>query len=187
LSPFWRREKPLHEQLAEKGGLAAVPGEETRDVAPWHQAGIHGVPRPREYDAVVSVDVAGVRGDELSFVALEDGTLLLESEEDFDLDPYADALDGLLAPPYRATAVRKGESTWAVAANSIQVATIEDEVEGDTVELAYRQGETTLHVDGAEMFGSLASFEDLAEGLDAYVVRASRLDGDLWELKVTPL
>jgi hypothetical protein len=168
VSPFWRREKPLHEQLAEQGGLA-VPGEETRDVAPWHQAGIHGVPRPREYDVV------------------EDGTLLLESEEDVELDPFADALEGLLAPPYRATAVRKGESTWAVAANSIQVATIEDEVEGDTVELAYQQGETTLLVDGAPAFGSLASFEDLAEGLDAYVVRASRLDGDLWEVKVTPL
>jgi hypothetical protein len=186
LSPFWRREKPLHEQLAEQGGLA-VPGEETRDVAPWHQAGIHGVPRPREYDAVVSIDVEGVSGDEFSFIALDDGTLLLESDHDIELDPFADTLDGLLAPPYRATAVRKGESTWAVAANSIQTATIDDEIEGDTVELAYRQGESTLLVDGAPAFGSLASFEDLAQGLDAYVVRASRLDGDLWEVKVTPL
>jgi hypothetical protein len=186
LSPFWRREKPLHEQLAEKGGLA-IPGEETRDVAPWHQAGVHGVPRPREYDAVVSLEVEGVPGDEFSFVALEDGTLLLESDDDIELDPFADALDGLLAPPYRATAVRKGESTWAVAANSIQTATIEDEVDGDTVELAYRQGESSLLVDGAESFGSLPAFEDLAEGLDAYVVRASRLDGTLWEFKVTPL
>ena len=119
MSPFWRREKPLHEQLAERGGLVG-PGEETRDVAPWHQAGVHGVPRPREYDVVVSIDVEGVPGDEFSFVALEDGTLLLESDDDVQLDPFADALDGLLAPPYRAVAVRKGENTWAVAANSIQ-------------------------------------------------------------------
>ena len=186
MSPFWRREKPLHEQLAEQGGLP-VPGEETRDVAPWNQAGVHGVPRPREYDVVVSIDVEGVPGDEFSFVALEDGTLLLESDDDVQLDPFADALDGLLATPYRAVAVRKGDDTWAVAANSIETATIEDEVEGDTVELAYQQGESTLLVDGAPAFGSLASFEDLAEGLDAYVVRASRLDGDLWEVKVTPL
>jgi hypothetical protein len=186
LSPFWRREKPLHEQLAEKGGLM-MPGESTRDVAPWHQAGIHGVPRPREYDVVLSLDVEGVRGDEVSFVALEDGTLLLESDEDIDLDPFGDALEGALAPPYRVTAVRKGEITWAVAANSIEVATIADEIEGDTVELAYQQGETTVLVDGAEAFGSLASFEQLAEGLEAYVIRASRLDGDLWEVKVTPL
>jgi hypothetical protein len=186
LSPFWRREKPLHEQLAEQGGLA-VPGDETRDVAPWNQAGVHGVPRPREYDVVVSVDVEGVPGDEFSFVALEDGTLLLESEEDVDLDPFADALEGVLSSPYRANAVRKGDSTWAVAANAIQTAVIEDEVEGDTVELAYQQGETTLLVDGVQAFGALASFEDLAEGLDAYVVRASRLDGTLWEVKVTPL
>ena len=186
MSPLWRREKPLHEQLAEQGGLA-VPGEETRDVAPWHQAGIHGVPRPREYDVVVSVDVEGVAGDELSFVALEDGSLLLESDHDVQLDAFADVLDGMLAPPYRASAVRKGESTWAVAANSIQTVTIEDEVEGDTVELAYQRGESTLLVDGAPAFGSPASFEDLAEGLDAYVVRAGRLDGDLWEVEVTPL
>jgi hypothetical protein len=186
LSPFWRREKPLHEQLAEKGGLM-IPGESTRDVAPWHQAGIHGVPRPREYDVVLSLDVEGVRGDEFAFVALEDGTLLLESDDDVDLDPFADALDGALSPPYRAMAVRKGESTWAVAANAIQVATIADEIAGDTVELAYQHGTSTVLVDGAEEFGSLASFEDLAEGLDAYVIRASRLDGDLWEVKVTPL
>jgi hypothetical protein len=186
LNPFWRREKPLHERLAERGGLM-VPGEATRDVAPWHQAGVHGVPRPREYDSVVSLDVEGVRGDEFSFVALEDGTLLLESEDDVDLDPFADALEGSISPPYRALAVRKDESTWAVAANSIQVATVEDEVGGDTVELAVQDGNSTLLVDGAPAFGSLASLERLAGGLDAYVIRASRLDGDLWEVNVTPL
>jgi hypothetical protein len=186
LTPFWRREKPLHEQLAEQGGLM-VPGEATRDVAPWHQAGIHGVPRPREYDAVVSLDVEGLSVDEFSFVALEDGTLLLESDEDIDLNSFADALDGSIAPPYRATAVRKGETTWAVAANAIQVARIEDDVGGDTVELAVQHGDSTVLVDGAHAFGSFASFERLAEGLDAYVIRASRLDGDLWEVNVVPL
>ena len=165
-----------------------TPGEEeTRDVAPWNQAGIHGVPRPREYDVVLSVAVEGLPGGEISFVALEDGTLLLETEQDADLDPFADALEGEIAPPYRATAVRKGENTWAVAANSIQVATIADEIDGESVELAYQQGETTLLVDGAEAFGSLPSVEALAEGLDAYVIRADRLDGDLWEVRVTPL
>jgi hypothetical protein len=186
LSPFWRREKPLHERLAEQGGLM-MPGEATRDVAPWHQAGVHGVPRPREYDAVVSLDVADVRGDEFSFVALDDGTLLLESDDDVDLDPFADALDGAISPPYRATAVRKGERTWAVAATSIQVATIDEQVGGDTVELAVQHGDSTVLVDGAQAFGSFAAFERFAEGLDAYVVRGTRLDGDLWEVRVMPL
>jgi hypothetical protein len=186
LNPFWRREKPLHERLAEKGGLM-VPGESTRDVAPWHQAGIHGVPRPREYDAVVSLAAEGISGDEFSFVALDDGTLLLESDEDVDLEAFADALEASISPPYRAVAVRKDESTWAVAANAIQIATIDDEVGGDTVELAVQHGERTVLVDGAQAFGSLASFERLAEGLDTYVVRANRLDGDLWEVKVLPL
>jgi hypothetical protein len=164
-----------------------VPGEATRDIAPWHQAGVHGVPRPREYDAVVSLVAEGVRGDEVPFVALEDGTLLLESDQDVDLDAFADALEGSISPPYRALAIRKDETTWALAANSIQVATIEEEVEGDTVELAVQNGDTMLLVDGTPAFGSLASFERLAEGLDAYVIRANRLDGSLWEVQVTPL
>lgn len=186
MSPFWRRGKPLHEQLAEAGGIA-VPGEGTRDVAPWHQAGIHGVPRPREFDAVVSLDVEDVRGDEFSFVALEDGTLLLESDDDVDLEPFAEALDGAIAPPYRASALRKGESTWAVAANAIEVATVEDDVDGDTVEIAVRDGDSTVVVDGQEVFGSLPALEQLAASYDSFVVRATRLDGDLWEVKVVPL
>ena len=186
MTPFWRREKPLHEQLAEAGGMN-VPGEATRDVAPWHQAGVHGVPRPREFDAVVSVEVDDVRGDQLSFVALKDGTLLLESDEDVDLEPFADALDGSMEPPYRATGIRKNERTWALAANAITVATISEPVEGDTVELAVTDGERTVVVDGVEMFGGLPEFEQLAEDVDAYVLRAVRLDGDLWEVKVVPL
>lgn len=186
MTPFWRREKPLHEQLAEAGGMT-VPGEATRDVAPWNQAGVHGVPRPREFDVVVSVDVEDVRGDQLAFVALEDGTLLLESDEDIDLDPFADALEGMMEPPYRAIGIRKGERTWALAANAITVATIADEVDGDTIELAVQDGERTLIVDGVETFGSLPEFEQLAGNDDAYVLRAARLDENLWEVKVVPL
>ena len=46
-------------------------------------------------------------------------------------------------------------------------------------------GERTLVVDGMPSFGTLRELEALAEG-DA-VVRASRLDGDLWEVRVDPL
>jgi hypothetical protein len=186
LSPFWRREKPLHERLAEEGGLL-VPSEGARDLAPWHQAGIHGVPRPREYDAVVSLEVAGGKADEIAFVELEDRTLLLESEEDVDLEPFANALEGSISPPYRAFAVRKSGSTWAVAANVIDIATIEEPVDGETIELAVQSDERTMLVDGAAATGSLPALERLAEGFDDYVIRATRLDGDLWEVKVVPL
>ena len=183
---FWRREKPLHEQLAEEGGLT-VPTEVARDVAPWHQAGIHGVPRPREFDAVTTIEVDDVRGDELSFVALDDGTLLLESDDDVDLDPFADALTELITPPYRAIGIRKGESTWALAAKGIDVARLQDEVAGEVVELAVQNGERTLLVDGTHTFGLLPDLEALAGELDSYVIRAVRLDGDLWEVSVVPL
>ena len=186
MTPFWRREKPIHQQLAEAGGMA-VPGEETRDVAPWHQAGIHGVPRPREFDEVTTVDVDGVAGNEIAFVALEDGTLLLESEHDTDVTAFADAHDATMTPPYRAIGIRKGERTWALAAKGIDVARIADEVGGDTVELGVQGGERTLVVDGAQTFGTLPELEALAGDLEAYVLRASRLDGDLWEVQVVPL
>lgn len=186
MSPFWRRERPLHERLAEQGGLT-VPLEPGRDVAPWHQAGVHGVARPRQWDAVSSVE-ADLPGDTVSFVALEDGTLVVEEDVPDDaLAPLADAVELSIAAPYRALATRKSETVWAVAANKIVVAELSDEIGGDTVEIAVQEGAQTVLVDGAETFGSLRSLEALAAGLPAYVIRADRIDGDLWEVEVSPL
>jgi hypothetical protein len=186
VTPFWRRERPLHERLAEEGGLT-VPLEPGRDVAPWHQAGVHGLARPRQWDAVVTAE-ADLPGDSVSFVALEDGTLLVEENVPDDaLSPLADAVELQIAGPYRALATRKSETVWAVAANKIVVAELTDEIGGDTVELAVQGDERTVLVDGAPSFGALPSLEALAAGLPAYVVRADRIDGDLWDVKVVPL
>ena len=90
MSPFWRRERPLHERLAEQGGLT-VPVEPGRDVAPWHQAGVHGMSRPRTWDTVATVE-AELPGDEVHFVALEDRTLVVDEDVPDDaLAPLADA------------------------------------------------------------------------------------------------
>jgi hypothetical protein len=186
VSPFWRRERPLHERLAEQGGLT-VPLEPGRDVAPWHQAGIHGVARPRQWDAVVTTE-AELPGDAVSFVALEDGTLVVDEDVPDDaLAPLADAVELRIAAPYRAVATRKTETVWAVAANKIVVARLTDEIGGDTVELAVQGDERTALVDGAQTFGALPSLEALAAGLPAYVIRGDRIDDDLWEVKVIPL
>jgi hypothetical protein len=186
VTPFWRRERPLHERLAEAGGLT-VPLEPGRDVAPWHQAGIHGVARPRQWDAVVTAE-ADLPADSVSFVALGDGTLVVEENVPDDaLSPLADAVELQIAVPYRALATRKSETVWAVAANKIVVAELTDEIGGDTVELAVQGDERTVLVDGAPSFGALPSLEALAAGLSAYVVRADRIDGDLWDVKVVPL
>jgi hypothetical protein len=179
----FRRSKPLHERLAEEGGLVE---RRTRPlftgVIP--EAGIHGIPREREYDAVVTAEAPGVGGNEISFVTLPDGSLVVDEEEgDADLTPIAQAVEAQVAPPYRARAVRKGDDVWAVAARRIQVAELA--AEGDEIELARRGDERTLVVDGMRAFGTLPELEALADG-DA-VIRAVRIDGDLWEVRVDPL
>ena len=120
--PFWRR-KPLHEQLAEEGGLVdPMPRR-----LPWDQVGVHGVPRPRRWDSVVTVEAPGIDGDERDFVLLADGTLIGEDAD----KPLAEAVD--LDPPFRAQAVRRGDDLWAVAANRITVVELDVDPGGDAV------------------------------------------------------
>jgi hypothetical protein len=176
------RRKPLHQRLAEEGGLVEPP---TRPLFTGviGETGIHGVPRERAYDAVVTTEAPDVEGSSARFVALEDGSLLLE-EGDGDMTALADAIEQEVKRPYRAIAIRRGKTQWAVAAHGLRVIEL-PEPGGDEVELAVRGDERTLLTDGNRVFGTLPVLEQLADG-DA-VVRASRLDGDLWEVRVDPL
>ena len=45
----------------------------------------------------------------------------------------------------------------------------------------------TQLVDGAHGFGSVPELQALGAGMPSYVVRADRIDGDLWEVAVLPL
>jgi len=176
------RRKPLHQRLAEEGGLveqSTVPL--FTGVIP--EAGIHGIPRERQYDAVATADAPDAKGAAARFVGLEDGSLLIE-EGDGDLAPLADAIEQDIARPYRANAVRRGETTWAVAAHKLRVVQL-PEPGGDQIELVLNGDEKTLVVDGNRSFGTLPELEALADG-DA-VIRASRLDETLWEVRVDPL
>ena len=182
--PFWKRSEPLHERLAREGGLMEqLPSDTTPR---WGAAGIHGVPRPREWDATALAEAPDLDGKELAFVALPDGTLLVEGEG--DPGPLADALEGQLELPYRAVAVRRDERFWGVAARRIEVAKLPG-LAGDEIELAVNDGERSLRVDGMPSFGSTPDLEHLAgeRGLHSYVLRAERLDGDLFEVSLTPL
>ncbi len=176
------RRKPLHQRLAEEGGLVE-PTTRPLFTGVIPETGIHGVPRERQYDAVVTTDAPDVEGASARFVALEDGSLLLE-EGDGDLTALADAIEQEVKRPYRAIAVRRGESQWAVAAHGLRVIQL-PEPGGDEVELAVRGDERTLLIDGNRAFGTLPELESLASG-DA-VIRAARLDGDSWEVRVDPL
>jgi hypothetical protein len=173
--PFWRR-KSLHERLAEQGGLVERP-EPSRPS--WDQAGIHGVSRPRRWDSVTTVEAAGIDGDERDFVLLADGTLIGEDSD----TPLAEAV--ALEPPFRAQAVRRGTDLWAVAANRITVVRLDVDPGGDTIDLAVREGERTVLVDGARSFGGIPALEQLLDG-DG-VAHAERLDETLWEVTVAPL
>ena len=176
------RRKPLHVRLAEEGGLVE------RSTVPLFtgvisETGIHGIPRERQYDAVAATDAPDAKGSSARFVGLEDGSLLVE-EGDGDLTPLADAIEQEIARPYRANAVRRGETQWAIAAHRLRVVEL-PEPGGDEVELVVRGEEKTLVVDGNRSFGTMPELEQLAEG-DA-VIRAARLHGALWEVRVDPL
>jgi hypothetical protein len=182
------RRKPLHQRLLEQGGLANPPSHEH---APFtglvREAGIHGVARPRRWDTVVTVEAPGLAGRRAAFVAVPDGSLVVEDQEgDAPLDQLAAAVETELRPPYRAEAARHRDDLWAVSARRIEVA--EFGAAGDELELAVHEGETVLRVDGNRVFGSEPSLERIGQSRGrSYVVRARRIDGDLWEVEAAPL
>jgi hypothetical protein len=186
--PWWRRES-VHEKLAREGGLTLERDVGEGGRPPWDKAGIHGVPRPRRWDAVVSVEAPDVPGDEVGFVALPDGTLVAEDDAGAEaLAELAAAVEQALDPPYRAEAVRRTEAVWAVAARTIEVASLPG-MPGQGVTISVRDQQRTTEVDGERWLASLPAVEALSEprGLVDYVVEANRLDGDLWEVRVSPL
>ena len=162
--------------LAERGGLAE-PRPEPVDPGPlWGEVGIHGVARARRWDAVATADAPGLAGGETEFVVLPDGTLLGEQAQ----SPLAAALS--LEPPYRAEGVRRGGELWAVAARRIEVARFAHD--GREIELSVVDGDRTVTVDGERDWGSIPELE---QPLGLYTVHARRLEGELWEVRVSRL
>ena len=187
---FWRRRKPVHEELAAGTGLLewqskyepAMPGfRTTLDF-------LHGA-RPRRWDAVVTATAPHLSGDAVRFLALPDGRLIVDEKvADGSLEPLAAAVAGAITPPYRAEGVRRHDGLWAVAANGIDVLDVPEEIPGERVELSLRNGVRSLTVDGEPSLAPLPTLEAHAsEQHDDYVVRAERLEGDAWEVEVSPL
>ena len=192
---LFRRRKPLHERLAEEGGLVEASGARGPAAQPpgWDgvqrgEPGVHGVPRPRRWDAVTTAAVTGLRGDEVQFVALPDGVLLTEQDEpDEALAELAAAVELHVTAPYKAEAVRRGPEQWAVAASRIATTRVPG-LHGDEAELVSSREGRLLTVDGTPRFGSAPALERVGEAEGAeYVVRAQRLEGDLWEVEAHPL
>jgi hypothetical protein len=185
---FFRRAKPLHEQLAEQGeldlgaedgggepsrrtpsrlaglmhgladGFLSAPPDEFGRPSPFGEVALHGVPRPREWDAIATV-AAELPGGEVHFTSLPDGTLLVEEDvPDGALSPFANAIEGSINAPYYAEGVRRDAGVWAVGAKRIQVRSFPGHEE-DELEL-------------------------VEEG---QIVIGRRLDGDLFEIRVSPV
>jgi hypothetical protein len=155
----------------------------------WLAAGITGIPRQREWDAVATVQGPGVSGNEVQFVVLPDGALVVENDRSFDVTPFAAALEGQLDAPYRAIALRR-DDVWAVGARRIEVVPLDPDPDGDDLELTWDGSAHTLALDGALASPSRATaLEQVAAGRvkGSYSAHAHRLDGDLWEILVLAL
>ena len=192
---FFRRERPIHQQLAKEGGLDYA--RDLADLSPrepidprhpfWQVVGIHGIPREREWDAVASAEAPGLPGDDVEFVVLPDGSLVVDEDvPDGTLAPLADALS--LPAPYHAFGLRQDADVWSVAAKRVQVVEVPEHVEGDDVQLVVTDETRTLVVDDMPSSASIPSLEAFAaEQFGSFVLRASRLDDLLWEVTVIPL
>ena len=185
---LFRRSKPLHERLAEEAdldigaetaqaevgsrppsrlaglmhgladGFLSAPPDEFGRPSPFGEVALHGVARPREWDAIATA-AAEIPGDLVHFTSLPDGTLLVEEEvPNGALNPLADAIEASIPVPYRAEAVRRDDAVWAVGAKRIRVRSFPGH-DGDELELVE----------------------------DAQIVIGRRLDGDLFEISVSPL
>jgi hypothetical protein len=150
----------------------------------WGEVGIHGLHRQREWDTVATVEQTAA-GSEAWFVVLADGSLLVE-DGDAEPDLFRAVLS--LAPPFRAHAVRRDGSTWAVAARRIETIELEGPPPGDEVEIAWDGAERTVRIDGEPTLRSVPALERVAAARHAtYVVTAARLAGAIWEIAVSPL
>jgi hypothetical protein len=128
-------------------------------------------------------------GDQVEFVALADGRLVLEEGHAADLEALAAGLAGSLPRPFRAMAVRR-DDVWAVGGSAIEVVQLTPDPQGDDLELTW-DGETlALAADGIPVdVERAAALEQLAAERERgpYAARARRLEADLFEISVLPL
>ncbi|HZR95571.1 MAG TPA: hypothetical protein VFA56_07740 [Gaiellaceae bacterium] len=195
--PLFRRdhdEKTLNEQLLREAGLGDAQ-EPDPDPEAEAEAADDDEPEPGPQaieirpDAVVAVDVPGIAGASVGFVALPDGELIAEDDEnaDDDLSALADAVERELAPPYRVRGRRGDGDSWRLFAFRIDVRTFAFDG-ADELELVRRDGETTLRAGDEPVEARIDELERAGEEAGAgFVVHAERLDGDLWEVRAAPL
>jgi hypothetical protein len=122
----------------------------------------------------------------ITFVALADGSFLVERGDELDPAPLAAALE--LEPPYRAEARRRSGASWVVGARRIRVVESAVPASGNEVELVWDGRERSLRVDGEPTLTAVPALEALgASRPGGWVVRARRLLDRTWEVDVEAL
>ena len=149
--------------------------------------GVMGVGPGRTWDATVAAQAPALTGESVTFVALEDGTLIVnEDGPDGALTPIADTIEEMVAPPYRAAASRTEGDTWTAVAESVRIVGLPG-IEADEIELTVVDSERTLTLGTEVTTRALPALDALAEEHDSVALRAERVDGELFAVDVFPL
>jgi hypothetical protein len=195
---FRRRQETLNEKLLREAGLdppqtlgepqppPPAPGPPVSVLA---AAGVPDSSRvsPREWDATAVVRAPDLAGERVEFTTIPDGDVIVGEEAgDTDLSPLADAVERHIDPPYRAVAARQEGDLWAVGAKRVAAALIPFPA-GEKLELSWNGSDAELRVDGEPSDAAIPpELAELGEVAGAcYFVEALRIDGDLWEVRVT--
>ena len=195
---FRRRNETLNEKLLREAGLdppqtlgepqppPPAPGPPVSVLA---AAGVPDGSRvsPREWDATAVVRAPDLAGERVEFTTIPDGDVIVGEEAgDTDLSPLADAVERHIDPPYRAVAARQEGDLWAVGAKRVAAALIPFPA-GEKLELSWNGSDAELRVDGEPSDAAIPpELAELGEAAGAcYFVEALRIDGDLWEVRVT--
>jgi hypothetical protein len=149
--------------------------------------GVMGVGPGRTWDAVVATHAPSLTGDSVTFVALEDGTLIVtEDVEDGSLTPVADQIEEMLTPPYRAAAARGDGDVWTAVAEKVRIVEIAD-IPADELELTIVDDERTLMIGDEQDPRAVPALDELAEEESSVAIHAERVDGDTFIVDVFPL
>jgi hypothetical protein len=171
---------------AQAGGFLAQPPGLDGDLG-LGIPGVSGQPRGRTWDAVAAARAPELTGDTVMFVALADGTLIVnEDVPDGSLAPLADAIEETISPPYRAAAVRNEGDVWSAIADRIAVVELPG-LDGEVVELSVVGGVRELSVDDEQATQAVPALDALAGEHGDVSLHAERVDGDLFAVDVFPL
>jgi hypothetical protein len=148
---------------------------------------LRGPEGAKPFDVFVLARAHGLEGNETIFWSLPDGELVVDEKGTANASALADAVEKKLSRPYKAVATRQTDDLWSVGAIAIEVARIVFEG-GDFLALGHDEV-NAFAVDGEPSSARIPrELEEVGERhAPHYYVEASRIDGDIWEVRVSKL